>query len=589
MLLVALLGAGRGAAATLPGDLDGDGSVGASDESWLKGFYGTSAGQAQYAPAADLDGNGSIDVRDLARFGAAYGSGGGTVDTTPPLVRITLNDIPDDMDDLLVVPPGGFQITLAFDAGGGSVIDPESLVLLASLPMAGEPAFSDLAGHFEKGQTRAIFEVPGNADLARTTHALLAQLRDAAGNPAVALYQYAVRDFAYGLPPMASTQRIFLDFGQNRSLGPEVDFVEDLRRYGLSTGAAPDIEATMRSRLVAEVVRRTQAYYGWNPDGSPGEDPVNIAFSSTPPAPPYSRLCVGGASSLGASYLGAALLDVNNVNPASDECLAGSQYGVFPQAIGMLWPGSPTYQAAFHPLDPAVGGTPVGSHPLDASVTAPSFDPASASPEAKARHAQIEDAVDAFAQGVATATAHETGHMLGLVAHGAAPGGLYGGASGSNNDHNVTVGGATPAENHLMNAGGSFTFTELTGRGGKPLPVFRPLNWAYLHDRVVLDARVTGLFPPPTVTGISPNPVVVPPYGSAPITFQGTGFLPTPSVLLRIEGDPTPNALLAETLADGNTLNAVVNAVLVPPGLYDVEITNGDGQVLLLPDALEVQ
>jgi hypothetical protein len=140
-----------------------------------------------------------------------------------------------------------------------------------------------------------------------------------------------------------------------------------------------------------------------------------------------------------------------------------------------------------------------------------------------------------------------------------------------------------------MNAGGSFTFKEMTGREGIPLAVFRPLNWAYLHDRVVLNSQVTGLFPPPTFSAVTPNPVVVPTGGSATVTIQGTGLLPTPSVYLLIEGDPTPNALLSETLLSSTTLTAVVNAYLVPPGLYDIQLTNGDGQVLTIPDALVVQ
>ncbi|CAG0989109.1 hypothetical protein MYXO_02295 [Myxococcaceae bacterium] len=589
LLFSGFLGSAAAASALLAGDLDGDGSVGANDEALLASFYGSAESDPGYAAAGDLDGDGVIGVRDLARLGAAWGTSGGPVDTTPPSLRVTLNDIPDDMDDLLVAPPGGFDITIEFDAGDGSVIDPASLVVLPSLPIAGDPAFGDLAAHFEVGQRRAVWRVPADPTLGRTTHALLAQVRDAAGNPAVSLYQYAVRDFPYQRPPLGNPQRIFLDFDRNRSLGPDVDFLEDLRRYGLSTTSAPSLESEMRARLVAEIVKRTQAFYGWNADGTPGEDPVGISFSATPPAPPYSRLCVGGESSLGSIFLGAALLDVGNSNEASDECASGGQYGVFPQAIAALWPNSASYQAAFHPLDPSVGGIPVGSHPLDASVTSPSFDPATASAEEIARHSQIENAVDAFAQGVASAVAHETGHMLGLVAHGAAPGGLFGGTSGSATDHNLAAGGSVPVENYLMNAGGSFTFSELTGRDGKALPIFRPLNWAYLHDRVVLDSRVTGLFPPPTLSSISPNPIVVAPGGSATVTFHGSGFLETPSIQLRIEGDPTPNALLSETLLDGGTVGGVIHSVLVPPGLYDVEITNGDGQVLLAPDALEVQ
>ena len=65
--------------------------------------------------------------------------------------------------------------------------------------------------------------------------------------------------------------------------------------------------------------------------------------------------------------------------------------------------------------------------------------------------------------------------------------GLWGGVGGVVLDHNTTPTGGSPAENFLMNAGNQFSFAEITGRGASGAPVFRPLNWAYLRDRVVLD------------------------------------------------------------------------------------------------------
>ena len=53
---------------------------------------------------------------------------GGARDTAPPGLFLTLEHIPDDQNDLLVVPPGGFRITLDFDPGDGAAVDPSSLV-----------------------------------------------------------------------------------------------------------------------------------------------------------------------------------------------------------------------------------------------------------------------------------------------------------------------------------------------------------------------------------------------------------------------------------------------------------------------------
>jgi hypothetical protein len=300
---------------------------------------------------------------------------------------------------------------------------------------------------------------------------------------------------------------------------------------------------------------------------------------------------VGGESSLGASFLGAATMDVNNLDESQDECGGSAIFGIFPQAIDDLWGGETEFQSSFDPLMASRGGTPVGEDPLDAVVTAPGFDPGSASAEELARWVVIENAVDGFAQAIASVIAHESGHLLGLVAHGPTPAGLYGGTTGGKTDHNVTPSGANPSENYLMNAGGTFSFEEMTGRNGSPLPIFRALNWAYLRNRVALNAHVTGLFPAPTLSSATPNPVSIPQgQQTETVTLHGTGFLETPLVVQLItEGDPTPNNLLNVTFVDSETVTGVVNNLLVPPALYDVRLINADGQEVTLVDGLEVQ
>ncbi|MCG8588430.1 MAG: hypothetical protein MJE66_03995 [Proteobacteria bacterium] len=581
------------AAAPLAGDFDGNGAVDASDETWLRAVYGARRSEpaSPYDPAADLDANDVIDYRDAALYGAAFGSVGGDVDVSPPAVFVTLNDIPDDMNDLLVVPPDGFRITLHLDAAGGSVLDPATLTVTCSQAVGPYPPGAELGSQFSVTPTRAVWEVPTGSDLARTTHEITVWVQDAAGNDATETFGFAVRDFAFG-PPLENLNTFFLDFDQDRSLSPEIDFIEDLREYGLSSAATPALETQMRDRLVAEIVARVYPFFDRGPDGSPGVDPVHVAFSAALPAGAHSRVCVGGQSSLGPSFLGATTLDPNNANETTDEC-ASSGNGIFPQALDNLWSGNPEFQAAFSPLDPGLGGTPVGEHPDDAAVMAPNFDPATASAAELARHLEIENAVDAFAQAIAGVTAHEVGHALGLVAHGDAPGGLFGGLSGGRRDHNVTAGAdATPAENFLMNAGGSFTFQELTGRGGESLPVFRPLNWAYLRNRVALNVQVTGLFPPPVVDAVEPNPVVFPdPFTGVPVTIRGADFLNDPvppTVSLVIEGDPTPNPIQNVTWVDAETLVGTVQPALVAPGLYDLRFVNSDGQRIERVDFVEV-
>ena len=118
MLLCAWVALAAGAAGAITADLDGDSVVGASDEAVLGTLYGGTTGGPAYDPSADLNDDGVIDVGDLAMFGNEFGNSGGIGDISPPRLTISLNDIPDDMNDLLVVPPERFQITLTFKSSG---------------------------------------------------------------------------------------------------------------------------------------------------------------------------------------------------------------------------------------------------------------------------------------------------------------------------------------------------------------------------------------------------------------------------------------------------------------------------------------
>jgi hypothetical protein len=575
------------------GDLDGDGTVSPADEALLESYFReiSSDPNAQYEPAADLNSDGVVDILDLGIFGAGFGQTG-DVDTTPPDLLITLNDIPDDMNDLLVVPPDQFQITLHLDSQGGSAIDLSSLSVTSNRDIGALPAGTELAGFFSLTPTRAVWNVPTGSDLQRTSHYLTVSIDDLASNTSGDVYGYAVRDFPFG-QPMETLQSVFLDFDGNQGPG---SFTEDLREYGLSSDATPEaqaLEPQMRASLIAEILERVRPYYGLDPDGTPGPDAVDLIVTDSDPGFPRARLCVGGSSGPGGSLLGAAFMDVHNASEDSDECSGIA--GVFPQAVDNLWGSDPDYQAAIHPLDPDEGGVPVGEHPEDATVLAPGFDVSSATGPQLSRLLAILDGVDAFAQVIASAVAHEVGHTFGLVAHGAAPGGLYGGTSGGRTDHNVNTFGGTPSENFIMNAGGSFSFGEMTGRGG-PLPVFRELAWAYLHDRVVVDEDVTGLFEPPEITSASPNPAVFPDCCTPiAVTIYGANFLApsTPTVSFPIEGS-TPGELFNPVVLDAGLPTERIEGLISPfdmalEGVYDVTVLGSDGQVVTLPDALEVQ
>ena len=91
--------------------------------------------------------------------------------------------------------------------------------------------------------------------------------------------------------------------------------------------------------------------------------------------------------------------------------------------------------------------------------------------------------------------AHESAHALGLVPAGRPGVGLFGGseADGASYAHNINLAGNPESQPWLMNEGREFSFEDLAGLGEAGELRFRPLNHAYLKDRVVLiNGRSTG-------------------------------------------------------------------------------------------------
>lgn len=69
---------------------------------------------------------------------------------------VSLNGIPDDQNDLLVVPPGGFHITLGFEPDGDPPIDFSSLRVISERGFGRVPARTNLAGRFELAPDRTV-------------------------------------------------------------------------------------------------------------------------------------------------------------------------------------------------------------------------------------------------------------------------------------------------------------------------------------------------------------------------------------------------------------------------------------------------
>jgi hypothetical protein len=511
---------------------------------------------------------------------------GEEVDRSAPDLLVTLEWIPRGYKRLLVVPPGGFRITVSFDAGDGTPIDRSSLTITSDLEMAGIPAGQDLSPLFRLTDDTAVWHLPADAELARTSHWIRVRLRDEAGNKASANLRFAVRDFAFGAP-LATLQPIYLDFTRDRHPAEGDDFEMSLRRLGLSSDAAQLMGARLREQIEEEIVARVRSIFGMHPDGSRTPESVNVAFTRLAPEVPHARICIGGAHPRSPEILGSVPLDLDNLDELRDDCKRPDQ-GVFPDAIAALWRDTGLFRRTFDPLIPAAGGTPVGAHSLDAEVLAKDFSLSAAGRTARRRFVVLMEAFDIFVQAVAVAAAHEVGHMLGLTAPGPVPRGHFGGTHGNLANHNVTPDGNAAQGNFVMNRGGSFSLASIAGREGHPLPRFRALSWAYLHNRIVRNERVSMLRPPPALTHVlvtttrSANEEVL------LLELRGRGFSKMSSVELIARRDGYVQALPDSERRDARTMLARIPTKLIQPGLYDVLVIGGDDQNARLLDPIRL-
>lgn len=500
----------------------------------------------------------------------------------PPTATLTVNGIPSDMNHLLVLPPTGFVVNVAWQPGDYPVDTETFHYVRAERWGAGpEPSVvSELSVNSDGTGSAGVFQgqlVPG-------TYTLLAEVADIGGNYTFAELAVAVRNFS-SAAPIGTGQQIWLDFESDRDAIPGADFPVDLEFFGLGNAAAPLISSWVLEEVETAVVARVREVYQTQAtNGLPGADGVEVSFSSTQPTSgDVTQVCIGGEDPSGGITIGSILTDLKNANRTSVECATLPPTGIFPREL-LILAGDATFQSVFNPLIPGVGGIPVGADPMDAILLEPGFDPGTASPAGLARYELVQAAIQGFADMLGSIIAHETGHALGLVPPGVPGGGLFGGVSGAELNHAVTPAGVSSSENFLMNAGNTFTFARLAGLNGNPLPYFRPIDYAYLRDRVVIDSAVTLLVYPPVASSITPT--TINPSGYTQIVVNGTGFRPTP--VIRLLNATYIYGVTGETVVSSSEVRGWVNCAQILPGVYDVELKNPDGQISVLPAALTV-
>ena len=293
-----------------------------------------------------------------------------------------------------------------------------------------------------------------------------------------------------GLPPISVRQVIHFDFSIDHDDDGLPDFWKDLELFGLASADHPELAQVIANQIEARALLRVEAAYTAEHDPNRtgrAKDPVHVRFRSTEdPSALTTRICIGGSDPTQNHLVGHVRLDLRNENKTSQECAREPAAGLFPAELE-TYRDSALYRETFGPLLAGSGGQAVGQY-LDDSVASLSNleERDRASDGLSSRQVKILRAITVFGDALGSIMAHEAGHALGLVPEGRPSVGLFGGETGGDYAHNIDVLGESESSPWLMNAGENLSFEQLAGFGETGPLQFRPLNYAYLRDRVIV-------------------------------------------------------------------------------------------------------
>jgi len=428
-----------------------------------------------------------FDSDRLSRFRT-----GSSLDGLPPSVTASINGIPSARRTGLVVPPSGFSVDV-------SVSDPASQWVdmgLIEIEFDGGfgPGTEELLAASTITYNSLQVVVPADMPLSTGSWTMTVWATDLSGNRGKSeVIPFSVDNPTSGAMPFERTQVVWVRSDLDRDANGKPDFADDMLRLGFATAGDPiGTNAWLEKVLLDGILAKANAMYKRGQRGEPIDSgSVQLRFTTRQPIalahmqialggldPESSRTRVYGDESSG--VLGRAYYDYKNGNVSERNTATGPGLGVFPAEMWLyqtnihlqVYPSFQTqFASKFLPLCPDMGGTPAGSHPLDAAVLTPTFDYDTASVAERARWGTVMAAADDWASVIGIILAHEVGHSVGLVAPGGMPGGLFG--DGSLHDTYAS------AAEVMAASVGYEAMTTLDYQ-------FRDIDLAYLRQRILL-------------------------------------------------------------------------------------------------------
>lgn len=410
------------------------------------------------------------------------------------------------------VPPQGWTVEAHLTHEPGWCGDDEPSVLWGASSGAAPVALSPgaLTGHWDRGETASTWR--GRVDAPLPGAMGLFTLRAALGDLSSLPVTVEVRPRTVDIDPFDEVDHWAITFSRDlgdlsvkmqgktfevKTLpGPDgtPDFVEALQALGFLGGDAA-FQGAMLALFKQRIRSLLHTFYLLDPDSgalTDGSVRIQFAFEGDLALPPpeqwqamgWSRIAVGGEDPGykpgGQTFFGRAQVDWHNA-AVNDNTL--KNLGIFTTSLVRMVLTNSAGAALLKDYVPAAGGVPFGDVATDAAMLEAGFDPQALPPgQARDRGLRLELTFRLLALAIASVTAHEIGHSLGLVKPGLPPQGMLADVEGPWAVQLVGGGHVDTPGFNLMQTGSSFSLADLASGA----PRFAPANLAYLRRQILM-------------------------------------------------------------------------------------------------------